>query len=202
MTRLLLILAAPAALVMVAPAAPVPTHLMPKEESPYFPTTVGTKWVYLDDGAEQTVEVTRVKQEDAVAAVTIRRKFADGFETERQVGVSPDGLFLPSPARPAEERLLLPLPHRDGQRWVAFLGVCRSGRTSLTARGPETVTVPAGKFAAIRVEMSFAERMWFLDHLYDEGAAVTAWYARGVGPVKVVGGDHVCVLKSFTLGKK
>ena len=49
-----------AASTCIAPAAPVPTHLMPKEPPPFFPTKVGAKWVWQSGGREDAEVVTEV----------------------------------------------------------------------------------------------------------------------------------------------
>ena len=53
MTRLLVALTTSAAVLSLATAAPVPTHLYPKAPPAYYPTAVGTKLVYDRDGVDE-----------------------------------------------------------------------------------------------------------------------------------------------------
>src|SRR5687768_3755736 len=52
-----------------ASAAPVPKHLM-KAEPHYFPTRVGTKWVYTRLGRDETHAVTKVVEKENETLVT------------------------------------------------------------------------------------------------------------------------------------
>jgi hypothetical protein len=56
----------------VTPAAPVPTHLMPKSTPFYYPTAVGTKWVYDRKGQDEMLAITGVEEKQGTKIVTIR----------------------------------------------------------------------------------------------------------------------------------
>ena len=58
MTRLLTTLFCLIAAVSFLPAAPVPTHLMPKESRLRFPDALGTKWVYKNGSSEETIVIS------------------------------------------------------------------------------------------------------------------------------------------------
>src|SRR5437868_6878440 len=68
-----------------AQAAPVPKHLMPKDE-PYWPTEVGAKWVYDQKGEERVVEITKSETRAGVTSLTI------GGAWNETVDVSTDGV--------------------------------------------------------------------------------------------------------------
>lgn len=196
MSRLLATLAVVAALAS-APAAPVPTHLM-TDPPLYFPITVGTTWVYDEDGAVVTRVVTAVEVTGDTWAVAYAVRHPDGTTT-------PDGKFAVS--RTGLTRLeqgatrcdppvaAVRLPYRVGDEWeFAFALGGLETRGKKVARKPERVTVPAGTFDAVPIETDFAV----------DGRAMpraTFWYAPGVGMVKRVGGTSTIVLKKFTPGK-
>ena len=193
MTRLLTALVGLAVIPAVL-GAPVPKHLFPKDPSFRFPTTVGTKWLYECGSTEETIVISDVKEEqDGSKLVTMKKVYADGTRTLDQVTrVSAAGVYVVAgPGGNNEEpTCLMKLPLLEGQKWEKQV-TCRSFITSTT--GPvETVRVPAGIFAAVRI-----------DHvIHIDGVTVkltsTLWYAHGVGLVKT-GGNRV--LKSFTLGE-
>ena len=173
-----------AASVSSLPAAPVPKHLMKKGDILYFPTTVGTKWVYRDTGdVEVTYEVAEVEDKGDGKLVTVTG--GNGPCTWR---VSPTGLFIVKmnnqdcdPPTP-----MLRLPLADNKKWE-FQQKNGAGLKGLfAASGSEEVEVKAGKFMAIRVETE-----WVGNN------TPTVWYAPGVGAVKSERGLHQELL-SFT----
>lgn len=94
-------------------------------------------------------------------------------------------------------------PHLAGLAWVTYArpgyqhlpGGPMYGWAVYTAFGPEVVEVPAGRFAAIRVEQESSP-------FADKAVKSTSWYAPGVGLVKKVHPDGSAqVLKSFTPGR-
>lgn len=85
MTRVC-VLAALSAFALSASAAPVPKHLMKNER--YWPTAVGTKWVYVRDGKEFTEEITKVEaRKDGTLRLTLQVRNWDEV-----VDVAPDGV--------------------------------------------------------------------------------------------------------------
>ena len=115
-------------LVALAPfvlAAPVPTHLMPRDPPLTFPTAVGTKWVYaLTGGGEQTIVISAVKEEGDGSKVVTMEYVEGGKRTPYQGRrISPKGVFvLVDGAQKYEEPLcIVRLPHRDGETWEANL---------------------------------------------------------------------------------
>ena len=168
------------------PAAPVPTHLMKKGDILYFPTTVGTKWLYRDTGnAEVNYEVTKVEDHADGKLVTVT-----GGSNPCQWLVSPSGLFITAmgmhkcdPPTP-----MLRLPLASNKNWE-FQQKGNGLKGLFAASGPEEVEVKAGKFTTIKVAIE-----WVGNN------KPTVWYAPGVGVVKSERGLHLELL-SFTPAK-
>jgi hypothetical protein len=157
MARLLIAVAV--GLAPVAAEAPaVPVAPPPRAVLPYFPTTVGAKWVRVVKGkvakATERVEVvTAVERVTTGTVVSVGLLDADG-KTYRagKYALSDQGLnWVESLTGPLPVPwCLLKLPHRPGQTWG--VGGAPGLDTSLTAHGPERVEVPAGAFDCVRVE--------------------------------------------------
>ena len=177
MPRLLAFVAPLVLVPALLPAAPVP----PGAGKPvyYFPTQVGTKWVY-DAKHEADVcgkIVTASEEKDGRFLVTVKATNVDFVDDETvsiaQYSVSKDGVFVVADFLENKENekrydpphCLLKLPHKDGNSWENKL----YNKTVYVAKKVETVKVPAGTFEAIRVEVD---------------ADLVTWYAPGVGIVK------------------
>jgi hypothetical protein len=191
MVRLgLLATAALGACALVLPAAPVPKHIMPKEEPYFYPTKVGAK------------HVSTWKDQEMVEVVSKVTPIKDGFEVETEmlveggkrepgetVRVTTSGLVRTHSeghklAKPYE---LLRLPHTERNSWESE----SFGKIDkLSTAGWEEIEVPAGKFRAMRVDLAGT-------------SGIAHWYAPGIGCV-----NWYCTtskvgrpLKSFTPGK-
>jgi hypothetical protein len=189
--------------IALAPAAPVPTRLLPK---PFYATAVGAKWVYQQGDEEWTEVVTAVERKDGVLVVSVGRVEPGGKVTpDHKEVVSDLGLTRVEALGVKLDHPLCPLkvPGPRCAEWVVDRG--ELAPLTCTARGSERVRVPAGEFDAVRVDGEFRlgeGRVW----------AGTRWYARGVGLVKketpltaVHGETEDCVetvLKSFTPGQQ
>jgi hypothetical protein len=198
MSRSLALLTIPARLAAVVSAAPVPKgRVLPVQF--YFPTSVGTRWVYQVGGREETERVYAVEERDGSMLVSVAVLGGDS----RVVSVSDKGLFqVPSgipvwPAKPAEPMCLLKLPERaDGScRWEveSDTGPEKYHVRYVALRG-ETVRVPAGRYHAVRVTAQYV--------IGGTTREATFWYAPRVGLVKMVSGGTVKELKAFTPGKE
>jgi hypothetical protein len=175
-------------------AAPVPTHLMPKDPPLTFPTRVGTKWVYETGSGDMTVVISEVKEEkDGARLVTAEQISADGTRTLYMVWhVSTGGVLLVAERgrHYAEPWCIFKLPHREGQTWGTrsrYVGDKADLVGEMTSGPTEKVRVPAGEFSTMRVEWAINGRK-----------LAPYWYAHGVGLVQL--GQHM-KLKSFTPGK-
>jgi hypothetical protein len=208
--RLLLAIAASAALLAGVPAAPVP-----RERDPYFPTAVGARWAYRFEnarpgeieGKEHVEVVTAVERKGGVTYVVFGEPTGDGtIGCPYVMAVSAGGLHYGvnhGTAGPEKARLYtfynweLRLPWSAGDTWESDVALGDSTRkTRYTNHGVERVKVPAGEYTAVKVSS---------DHVGRDGTRQlrTAWYARGVGKVKWSLGEDgaALVLTSFTPGK-
>ncbi len=192
MCRLLAVLLVPLAVAAGALAAPVPKHLM-KNQGPvyYYPTTVGAKWVY--DGDHELV-VSKVEDRKGAKVVTVEQETAKGRNVNEVMEVSEAGLArLSCGGAPFDAPLdMLRAPCRVGTTWkVNTAGI--EGTDTIAA--VETIKVPAGTFEAVRVDAQYT--------FVNQQRTYSAWYAPGVGLLKMTEGDKVIwLLKSFTPGKE
>jgi hypothetical protein len=169
------------------------------EPAIYYPTKVGAKWVYDDDGHTYTLVVTKVEARRGAKLVTVGLVNDTGRTQHSQtMEVSRRGLHEVSnfnrrcdPPQP-----LLLLPHTPGATWEAplYLDGGFRGTAERRARPVEDTVVLAGTFRALRVDTlsTFPGGTQMLSH----------WYAPGVGLVKVkyrFGSSRE--LTSFTPGK-
>ncbi len=177
------------------PAAPVPKHLMPKDQPPLiYPAAVGTKWVYEANGGEVTIVASKVEDADGGKRITLDRLNADNTRAHHMTMlVSAKGVFLAAELNEPYDApwCMLQLPHANGQTWDTK--PARKGQVLVNGTmkaGPvEKVKVPAGEIEAVRVEWS-----------YGGGGVATYWYAPGYGLVRQSGGTN-WNLKSVTAGK-
>jgi hypothetical protein len=167
----------------------------PKRSADYFPLRVGDSWKYRNTNSDSEYTL-KVLSEEPQADGAIR------YQVELLAGVivlksfsKPDGWVLLHADRYLEHEGLeakyeppkkyLPNPLKTGSKWYwAGRDYTQTEVTETSeVTGFETVTVPAGKFRAMKVVSQVTG-----------GAAVmtkTYWYADGVGLVKTttVGGE-------------
>jgi hypothetical protein len=187
-------------LLIALPAAPLPKEV--RHPSVYFPTKVGATWVYQwtdDEGLDHEDEslVTAVEFRAGVAVVSEGFTDNDGSHALKKYAVSGKGLSLVweqgTEVEPAN--CLLNYPLVNGASWKQTIRVGADEYTATrTAHWPEPVDVPAGTYAAIRVE-------WETPYADGTKYRQTEWYAPDVGLVKLMSPSRVVVLKSFTPGK-
>lgn len=168
----------------------------------YFPTRVGTKWVY-DDGRETTFEVSAVEIKADVTIVTVDAIRPKGKSLYEKVSVSAKGLErIQFNQYDPYSYWLLKLPAKVGNSWdfdVAKQSTLRGETGTKTIGETELIKVPAGKFQAICVET-------VLKAIDGQATAdpftLKSWFAADVGLVKQMRGAAVIrELKSFTAGK-
>lgn len=176
----------------LAPAAPIPKHLMPKDEPFFFSTTLGSRHVSEWQGKDYICVVTKVEKSDDGLTVTEEREDGKGGRTHEQtVVVSPKGLLVThyygSPLEPPI--WLLKLPHVANNNWTD-----KWGQTTrhLKTVGWEEIEIPAGKIRAMRVDR---------DNDGNGTSITTYWYAPGLGCIKWASKDAKREMKSFTPGK-
>lgn len=194
MPRMLAVFAAFAAFTAFSLATPAP------KPSVYFPTKVGAKWIYDDDGQTYTLVVTKAEPKDGAILVTVGLVDSDGLITHFQtMEVSRRGLReVENHGRKYDPPVPhLRLPHTPGAKWqspISLDGEAR-GTNEMRAGAVEKVKVPAGTFQAVRVDTLSTS---------PEGKQqrLTHWYAPGVGLVRVTyRPGSSCDLKSFEPGR-
>lgn len=186
-------------------AAPIPRTA---ESTPFFPTRVGTKWVYETPDGNRTEVITKVEQKKEMKLVTIESVDETGkTNSSRQLSVTNQGVFLVEgtlPAkfeifRPKKLWLFLPLAPKSQDKWQAETiveGGCVFGMTTQVV-GTERLKTPAGTFNATRVDQAFTTSP------FGDGPKQfqnSYWYASGVGLIQV-GDPPIWTLKAFIPGK-
>jgi len=199
-------LAACFVLLVVAPIPSAP-RLKDAPGGPYFPTTVGDRWVtemrYQSHTTAFTEVVTAVEKKDGALLVTVGRE-SEGVvgPDQSQVRVTDKGLFRVSNLGTVYDApyCVLQLPLKPGNTWTSEVvsGGTLTSTFKYKAVKEEDVEVPAGKFRAFRIEVDIDSR--------GRGRRSVLWYAAQVGIVKMEHEDgdsgYVRVLKSFTPGSK
>ncbi|HJZ55760.1 MAG TPA: hypothetical protein VKE74_12400 [Gemmataceae bacterium] len=200
MTRLLA-LSAPLVFLPAVLAAPAPDDK--KEPVLYFPTKVGTKWVYESPASKSFLRITTVETKEGAKLVTVASESelaGQTFKTVETFRVSGEGLFKLGFDEKVFDppQCLLKLPHVPGAKWEWLLKGDDKFRVDYKAGKLEDVKVPAGEFKAVPVEDVLTGNAVRMER--------TVWYAPNVGVVKKTwlvngGGQQTEVLKSFTPGK-
>jgi tetratricopeptide (TPR) repeat protein len=162
------------------PSRVLTTPFFPLEVGPRYST--GTLWVYRSSTREPThIRVAtreRVGERECYRLETLVNGTVSATE---RVAVENDGVYRQSQSSTefSPPVRILALPPKDKEGWEVK---SRGGLLVLIGKATtrvEDVTVPAGKYPkAIAVEMK--TRRWFGE------TTTTTWYAKGVGPVKIV----------------
>lgn len=191
---------------LALPAVPAPRA---KEEPPrpdYYPTEVGTRLVYdMDDGkGELILRVADVEEKDGAKVVTIEQRGTTRWLPFERVSISERGLLrVEYFGYTIEPMYLLKFPVKAGDKWdfsYSRQGALTGWKGTDTVIGEEEVTVPAGKFKAIKLEGVATEED---GKPREKPQKSTTWFAKGVGRVKVVNSDGAALaLRSFTRGKR
>ncbi len=186
----------------LAPAAPVPKGA----DKPllFFPTKVGTKWVYEQPGSDMTLVVAKVEAADGGALVTVEYVGEGGQSSPiHTVRVGKAGVAFTSEVGEAYTPpwVHLRLPHQAGDKWetASTRPLTRAGavlriHSAATDKGEEEVRVTAGTFRALRVDSE-----WSIDGAGKQWKR--EWFAVGVGFVKEEWAGTTRALKSFTPGR-
>jgi hypothetical protein len=179
------------------PAAP---RLKDKEVD-FFPTSVGSRWVYQCGDHEEAQVVTKVEVGAHGTRVYVADVRAGGQETPAMVVVvSGKGLFmLEEMGQPYDPPwCILKLPAVPGEEWEATTRRPDIGPLShaVTTGKAQRLTVPAGEFTVIPLTETTKLGP-------GRGASSEYSYAPGIGWARiVVGGRTEKELKSFTPGTK
>jgi hypothetical protein len=188
--------------VIVAPlaaTAPVPRDAQ-KPRIDYFPTQVGSKWVYKNTENpdwERTNVITSADEKNGAMIIRVGTQAEDGTVEHRETWkLSPSGLFQCHESREDEEAptRYLKFPIQVGDKWDCR---CTGGTMGVaTCMGCEEVEVPAGRFKAVKVVAR-----WKTQNI--GGGEARVWFVLGIGLVKCDWGDGgaATVLHSFTAGE-
>ena len=165
-----------------ADAAPVPKHLM--KDEPFWPTTVGAKWVYTVGETERVEEIIKAEARQDAMRLTIRGSLGDST-----IDVTRAGVTLRTFDKAVLNYPLIQFPLRAGDSWVnacpvrggvvkghAPEGGCR------TVGEEEDIKVPAGTFRATKVVYVVTE---VNGRPLAKPSTGASWYAKGVGVVRV-----------------
>ena len=187
------------AMISLVAAAPVPREAK-KPRTDYFPTQVGSKWIYKHTkNAEwqRTDVITSVEQIDDAKIIYVGTLTEDGsVEHREKMKLSPLGLFKMDLSDQETDFLTrhLKFPIHSGDEWECLM---RGKMGTATCEGIEEVDVPAGRYHAVKI---VARRKTETIELGEVEA--TGWFVLGIGPVKwgFGSGDAAEVLHSFTAG--
>ncbi len=197
------------ALLAVVITATLASSQPPKDGKPalYFPTTKGDTWVMEVKVGERVIvvieTVAKVEVKDGVYTVTVESVDDAGGKKPRETvyEVSEKGVTRTSNREKEGGPLpLVKVGAKEGEQWVVDRagpgGVI--GKATYTVGKTEEVTVPAGKYQALRIDVEFKLPM--------RTTKMTQWFAPGVGSVKFESATgetkQTTVLKSFTPGSK
>lgn len=186
-------------LVAVVTAAPVPKA---KPVESYFPTAVGTKWVFeREKGELLTEEITEVTEKDGERRVTIRIT-QQGHHSDEKYTVTEKEVVKRSTGPFKLDMRLQKLPLKERDSWEFEIPIqkalkCDAG--TMTVGKAEKIEVPAGTFEAVPV---VSETTAVDGKAIPTPEKCTRWYAAGVGMVKIEYAGGHRVLKEFTPAKK
>jgi hypothetical protein len=181
-------------------AAPVPKHLMPKDDVVCFATRVGDRMVSTLGDQQLTCVITKVEKTDDGLRVTQEYEDGAGNKTPDQVVIaSAKGIHVVEyggkPLKPTFWWLKLPHGANNTwkEKWMNFQD------WDFQTGGWEEVNVPAGKIRAIRVDRTET----VAGQMGPGGVPTmtTYWFAPGMGCIKWASKDRSRVLRSFTPGK-
>jgi hypothetical protein len=188
----------PIALVLFATAATAAPRVKAKPAAPtFFPTAVGTTWVYRD-GNRRVTEIIVGCEERAdgklIAVVNL-----EGWKpvSRSQLLVTRRGLFLASsgPIVFDPPPCLFKADAAAGVSWGNTDCNVYALRQEFQTGQRAAVEVPAGQFYATPVERKDAE-------FGSESIGWRMWYSPGVGVVKFECGSRGRVLVAFRLGRE
>jgi hypothetical protein len=201
MTKSPAILAAVLLVPLCALSAPRPKDAA--DEALYFPTTVGSRWVYESPDGQYEERIDESKSEDKATVVTVVRTQGGEENWRSTVRVSPEGLLLIASGGVTyhESSPWLRTGLKPGAEWeYTYIRQTTAFHNHIKFVGFESVEVPAGKFEAVRLDGAETVGVGMAN---GNGPPTpgTEWYARGVGLVKRVRMGQGTTLKSFTPGK-
>ncbi|MEO2089663.1 MAG: hypothetical protein ABGY75_09230 [Gemmataceae bacterium] len=176
-------------------AAPVPKAA--KKKGDYFPTAVGSKWEYVQEGTDtldHTREVTESDEKDGVRTATFRwTSHANAYTKGSRYRIDAGGVWRLGwdDHNFDEPNLMLKAGAKAGESWDAGITKKKPAEFVNELGAEEEVVTPAGKFQAVSVKVTQAK-----------GGLDTYWYAPDVGMVRwKFSNGKAIVLSTFTPGK-
>ncbi len=177
-------------------ASPAPND-SPKKH--FHPATKGTKWVYKNGKVRFAYRINEIENVgDATIIHVVSEEANDKTSPNETLSLNNKGIFR---IRTGTEKLdppvcLLKLPVQVGAEWSGPLDDFVLVDTSKIVK-IEEITVPAGKYKTIRVELD----LQFKDVFKTDTHPPTLWYAEGVGLVKYHIGESTSELVEFIPAK-
>jgi hypothetical protein len=174
------------------------------DEGLYFPTAVGTKWVYEGPNGEYEEAITDAKADGKGTVVTVVRTKGGKEEWRSTFRVTRAGFDMLASGGVTYEQ---PLPFlkagaKAGDEWeYTYARPPTAFHCRLKVVGPEKVEVPAGKFDAVRVDAAESNSLVGAANPNGPAFESSCWYAPGVGLVRQVWRGQETTLKAFTPGK-
>jgi hypothetical protein len=181
----------------ITPPIPKVVQVSPQ----YFPTQVGTTWVYQDGDKERKIVVVKVERKGESYIITSAMEKEGKLIPCAEEKLSAEGLFVLT-VRSGDDmhtfdppQCIFKLPVEPGTQWTEerVAGIVPTHKIG----SPERVSVPAGTFMAVPIvtETKSAPGIHYISRIS------TGWYVPGIGCIKAESSDGTTVLKSFTLGK-
>lgn len=169
----------------------------------YYPLKDGSAWRYKLSANGRVLEVTnrlaKIEDVGGEKLATIETIINDAVQATEQVSSTAKGVFRHnfSGMDVVPKLPLVRLPLKDGDAWETDITIGTEKAKIQCKLGKDKVTVPAGKYDAITVQVETEQGGQKVSSKY--------WFAPGVGPVKQtikLGGiDAVMELEKYTDGK-
>ena len=166
---------------------------------PYFPTDVGSEWVFKSGNIEVRERVTKHEEIDGEVCVRIETLLGERVVSFEHIAVREDGIYRVAIAGKKLEPAFcfFRLPVQIGDKWTAETAVGERSIRGEFSTGASQVRVPAGSFETI----STAGRNFTI-----EGIKFDYYFAEDVGKVKqaVMFGENRAVLElvSYHIGNQ
>jgi hypothetical protein len=157
----------------------------------------------LDNGdGELALRIAAVEEKDGAKLVTEEQRGTTRWLPSARVSISEHGLQeVETFGYTIEPWYALKFPIKVGDKWdfeYSRNGPVTGQKGTTTVLGEEEVSVPAGKFKAVKLERVIIAQD---GKALDKPLVITVWFAKGIGRVKVVPSQgSKLALKSFVPG--
>ncbi len=190
---------------MISSAAVAQDEATDKEKAPnYYPLTLGTKWIYelRGDGQKKklTNQVAKIETIDGKKLAVVETLMDGTVTGTAHIAVTDKGVMCHrmNGVELSPPICVLKYPYKKDETWEVETTLGAEKMTvKMKAGDSEEVTVPAGKYKALKVDMDRT--------VAGMQASATSWFAPDVGVVKqtmAVGGSTATLeLEKFEAGK-